>query len=273
VKIQVLVAIITVASYSDPLSSASLQSKKYFAVGPSAYQEIRARQALGRILVTPDGKLVLFEWGRPFLNWKPSTAKVAPGASNRLQTFLFKIDVSAESPEPTYLIQPRATATYWLGNISPDASKVVVFEMDRVSNDTKVGVLDLVSGAKKWFAEPANAARVEESNRWVSTNEFIYEVGRGSGRMLVANAESGEVAPCTKCARALSTAESRPTDVGSRAAVNQSRAAELPIGAVFAGGSSNGDLSVYQVDDEEKLSLILVQPTWMPYTVFESSRR
>jgi|ADGO01.1.fsa_nt_gi hypothetical protein len=121
---------------------------------PGTYADMHSGQALGRIIVAPDGMFFLYEWGKPYFGWVPDTDWMAPNAARRLETFLYKVDftphyeydVGRWKRTSEYLFYPNPGGTYWLGDLSPDSKKVAVYELDHDDDHVRAGVYTSSTG-------------------------------------------------------------------------------------------------------------------------------
>jgi len=242
---------------------------------PATYADVHAQQALGKVIVTNDGKLILYEWGRPYLNWVPDVDWMAPSAARRLETWLFKVDTTADAPTSELLFYPNAGATYWLGDLSPDESRVAILELDHDDNSVRAGVWHLRDEKFTWFAPRPDEGRFDQVAVWVSAEELLYP-GKGSAQLIRANAATGAAEPCGDCTMAMvQKAKSAVIEARARskALAAKIETPDLPKGAILVAGSANGQIAVYAKDDAEVLSLMFVQPEYPVWVLFENPRK
>src|SRR5262245_20972202 len=67
--------------------------------------QVRAKQALGRFVISPTGRFFLYEWSRPN-SFYPNDSGVEPSVSNRMETTLFLVNATLERATSEYLILP-----------------------------------------------------------------------------------------------------------------------------------------------------------------------
>lgn len=241
----------------------------------ASYVDVHAQQALGRTIAANDGKFFLYEWGRPYLNWAPDAAWIAPRAARRMQTFLYKVDMSAREPTSEYLFYPKAGCTYWLGDLSPDNKNVIVYELDHDERRVRVGSWDIEKHRMLWFASRPDEDRIESETVWVSNEEFTYPSKDAKGAFVRASLRTGEAVRCASC-----TSEAvRSAHLATDAAAAQSRQAaagidttDIPKGAVLLTGALNGSLAIFVRDDVDFLSMLYKQPEQSAHVLFENSR-
>lgn len=242
---------------------------------PATYADVYALQALGRFIVSPDGNFFLYEWGRPYLNWVPPRDGIAPITARRLQTFLFKVDTTTDAPTSEYLLEPSAGATYWLGSLSPDSSRVSFYELDRDDNRSRTGVWNLKEQKVMWFDLEPDDRRFDSMSPWLSNEEFVYPI-KSRSLFARANLVTGKAITCTECGlNTVSKAETASEEIASEARMSALKidAADLLQGAVLRAVSENGNLGIFVRDDAEQLQLLIKQPGWAAYKVFENFRK
>lgn len=243
---------------------------------PAGLADIHAQQALGRVIVAPDGRFMLYEWGHPYLDWVPDVDWMAPSAARRMETFLYKVDLTAPEPTSEYLFEPNAGATYWLGDLSPDSRHVAVFELDHDTNTVRAGVWALQEQKIRWFVPRPDEGQLGGVTAWISDEEFLYPAKGGLARLVRANVITGEARPCPECSlqtvqRAKSLADEAAARAGELAArLGDSR---LPEGATLLAGSADGSVAVYARDDANVL-MLMVKRAGRPLDVlFENPRQ
>ena len=239
------------------------------------YSETYASQGLGRVVASSDGRFVLYEWGRPYLGNPPDARWMAPSSARRLQTFLYKVDLTRPDPTSEYLFYPNASCTYWLGDLSPDNKRAVVFELNHDKREMRIGVWNFEEKEAKaaWFDRPPDQKRFAALTAWISNEVFVYP---GADVPFVrASLVSNDTQRCTDCSAAviqalhesvISTAD-QVRIIGS-----QIDSADIPKGASIVAAAANGSLSVFVRDDKEALSLLLKRPGQPADIVFENAR-
>jgi hypothetical protein len=211
----------------------------------------RVNRALGRFVFAPDSSFFLYEWSRPF-EWSPSSTGLPPAVSSRTQTFLYKVDMAASRASSELLLQPAAGGTYYLGDLSPNGSRVGIYEVDRDTNAIRAGSVKMLGsvGHVTWYASAPNASVLDRPAFWISDVEQAYQTV-GSSAWVVANADDGTVRDCPSCGSMNREAGAENENKNKRS----STPAGLPPDAKFAGESADGNLSAYIVDSDEWLKL------------------
>jgi hypothetical protein len=219
------------------------------------YEEIRAQQSLGRVIASPTGSFFLYEWMRPY-NWVRDTGKLPGAAADRMQTWLYKVDVDITPTTSQYLFHPGSGSSYWLGDLSPDNNKVAFYELDNDYNAVKAGVWDMGESKLTWFDVAPDATRIDQPAAWESNDAVIYPAKWGGAGFVKGNASTGVARPCTDCG-------SMMKNVAYKAAPSASALAK----------SAQGDLAIYVKDTPDELTLIFQKGSNEPETVFENKRR
>jgi hypothetical protein len=235
--------------------------------------EVREFQTVGKAIVSPEGKFLLYEWVKPY-SWTRDTNGLPKLAANRMQAIVFKVNIDYSPSESQYLFYPKSAASFWLGSLSPDGQKVCFYQLDNDSNRVKLGVYDVAVGTLMepkltWFEEgPApDAARLDQAPAWVSNDELIYP-GAGKAKLVRADLKTGRAAACSDCAAAF--------EKGVSALNSQLVAYVTPTigpGTRLLASSPNGDLAVYAKEDSEVLSVLIKKGPAKPVTLFESRRQ
>lgn len=94
----------------------------------ATYDELRD-PALGRVAVSPDGSVLLYEWSHPY-NWAPDVEGLPEAAVSRMQTFMYTVDLPSAPATPESSVPPVPGATYYFGGICPGCSHVAFYEID-----------------------------------------------------------------------------------------------------------------------------------------------
>lgn len=170
--------------------------------------KIRKEQALGRIIMDPRGRFLLYEWQRPY-NWSPDATGLARTASMRPQTTLYRVLIPDDwrwinepVTEPLFPMLPGAT--YWLGNLSPDGEWISVYQLDRDDKVMKAGVAATrhevtVDDPPKivWFDIAPDDVRFDRPPAWSADGKrLVYPVKGGLAR---ADPATGKAILCVKC--------------------------------------------------------------------------
>jgi hypothetical protein len=243
---------------------------------PATYADIHAQQSLGRVIVAPDGKFFLFEWGKPYLNWVPDTDWMAPSAARRLETTLFRLDVIDDyQPKAQLIFPPNGGATYWLGDLSPDSQKVVFFELDHDDHNVRAGVWDFQAQRRTWFKLRPDEGALGGVTPWISADEFLYPVKEGSKRAR-ANFKSGDAVLCTECTAAMirnAEAAAVKAHADAKAAAARIDRSDVPKDAILLAGAANGSIAVYARDNAETLSMMFKWPPYPMLVLFDNPRQ
>jgi hypothetical protein len=237
----------------------------------ATYAEIVQHQALGRFVIAHDSSFFIYEWSRPY-DWAPDTKGLPGEAAARKQTTIFKVQAVGDwnyyqHPKSDYLFYPAAGATYYLGTLSPDSSRVTVYELDRDDNALRVGAIKANDGIAPeiiWFEVPPDVARLDLLPVWTSNEEFVYPVATGPSRLARANVVSRNASPCTDCkakilrdAAAAARAEAALiTRSAPKPFTRRGDSFQLPVGSKLIARSKGGDLEVYSADSADALTLL-----------------
>ena len=244
---------------------------------PAAYTNVKAQQSLGRIVLTPDGKTILFEWGRPYLNWTPDVSWIAPAAARRLETALFIVDLTADKPVADYLVYPGGGSSYWLGDVAPDTRSVAIFELDHDTRSVRAGSWSLVEKKIRWFAPRPDEGRLGGVTAWLSNVEFMYPAAKSEkSRFILASALTGYATACPQCSdQSIKDAELSVNETAERAKskVPQQMLADLPKGAQLTAASEDGQVAVFVRDDADVLALYYRLGAAPTQALFENWRR
>lgn len=228
-------------------------------------QEIRAKQALGRAIASPDGKFFLYEWTRPY-DWDRAFDSLPPNVPAHMQTWLYKVDTDLSPSSSEYLFYPMPGCSYWLGALSPDAKKVSFYVLDE-ENHLKAGVYDLVDSKFTWFTMAPEGRELDHGPFWVSNQELVY-VG-ASGKAVRGNLATGEAKPCPECQSLFEKAKAASQATGKEKIQIPT---ELGPGTKLLSASKDGGLKIYAKDTPDTLSLIFQRGSEKPETLFENKR-
>jgi hypothetical protein len=210
--------------------------------------EIRAKQALGRVLVSPDGKLLVYEWMRPY-NWVRDPEGIPAAAAARMQTWLYRVDVGRTPVVSDYLF-------YWLGAFSPDGKRLSLYELDNDDKSLKLGVATLddpITPKLTWFEAAPDGGKLADAPLWISDDELVYPAVGGA--RMIANAATGETRPCENCESVVASVK----QVAPAAKKAEAKGIKLPAGARLLARSTDGTLTVYEKSDSKSLSLFYEQ--------------
>jgi hypothetical protein len=233
--------------------------------------EIRAKQALGRVLVSPDGKLLVYEWMRPY-NWVRDPAGVPAAAASRMQTWLYRVDVGRTPVTSDYLFFPGSGDSYWLGAFSPGGDRISFYELDNDDKSLKLGVATLddpITPKLTWFGAAPDGGKLADAPLWISDHELVYPAAGGS--RVIANADTGETRPCEGCDAVVAAAK-QAAPAGRK---GDAKGIKLPAGARLLARSGDGELTVYEKSDSNSLSLLYEKVGDMggATLVFENERK
>jgi hypothetical protein len=247
------------------------------------YEEIRAQQNLGRVIASPTGSFFLYEWMRPY-NWVRDTGKLPAAAADRMQAWLYKVDVDITPTTSQYLFHPGSGSSYWLGDLSPDLNKVAFYELDNDTNTVKAGVWDMAESKLTWFDVVPDAARMDQPAAWVSPDEVAYPAKSSGAQFVRGNVSTGVARPCPDCGSMMKNVAYETPGENSKApaltpAMAHSVDSEPPLPGDLASSASvlaksaQGDLAIYAKDTPDELTLIFRKGSNEPETVFENKRR
>jgi len=249
-------------------------------------EEIRARQRLGRVIVSPDGQFFLYEWMRPY-NWLRDGGSLPTQVASRMQTWLYKVDVNRSPTTSQYVFFPGSGASYWLGGLSPDGTKVSFYALDD-DNIVKAGVWNMKDEKLTWFETLPDTRRLDELALWVSNDEIAYP--GASSALIRGNAVTGEAKACADCADLLAKARAAEVDQQKLAAANakaasrqaksnegwasqRAESAPLDKDLKVLARSLNGELEVLAKDTPDTLNLLYRKASGTPEVVFENYRK
>lgn len=242
---------------------------------PASDEDVRAQQSLGRVLLSPDGSFLLYEWGRPYVNWVPDTQWMAPNAARRMQVSLYRLNLKARDLSSELLFYPKPGASYWLGDLSPDSAHVVLYELDNDSNTVRAGVWSVHEKKAWWFSPRPDEMRIESETVWMSSDEFIYPVKEGKGfaraSALTVNAEL-----CSFCSQQIVRQALSQKRLSTAEAVNDSAMPDQkhgPPGSKLVAATATGAVRVYLTDDAEELALWVSDSDGPARVVFENRRK
>ena len=177
-----ILALLCAAPFAAAATGATVGKSKSEPKAPT-YEEIRAQQSLGQVIAAPTGSFFLYEWMRPY-NWVRDTGSLPSAAAERMQTWLYKVDVDITPTTSQYLFHPGSGSSYWLGGLSPDNSRVAFYELDNDYNTIKAGVWDMAHSKLTWLDAAPDAARLDQRVTWLSNEEvgLSRQVGRSTVR-------------------------------------------------------------------------------------------
>ncbi len=237
------------------------------------HDEIRAKQALGRVITSPDGQFFVYEWMRPY-NWVPETDWLPEKAGKRMQAWLYKVDTKYTPTTSYYLFHPHPGSSYYLGALSPDSTKVSFYALNHDDNVIKAGVWNLTEEKLTWFEPTPDASRLDEPPVWLSNDELIYPGQPKLAALVKANVATGEAKACAEC---------EPLVASAKAAVKKDdkdkKPPKVPVpkdvgpNAKLLARSDAGDLAVYAKDTAEMLTLLFKKGENPPEILFENKRR
>jgi hypothetical protein len=217
---------------------------------------------------------------RPF-NWLPDAKGLAAAAAARGQAWIYKADTTSSHPTSEYLFYSMPGSTYYLGNLSPDGTRVSLYELNRDDNHARVGVVKLeasMSPPITWLDVPPDDARLNQPAAWTSNDELVYPIKSARATLARAAVSTGKAIPCTDCDPTLLTRSSASppmtaeSDTSATASGNHGTATGVPAGAQRIGQSPHGELTIFEVDTPEVLSLLFRKGESVQ-TVFENPRK
>lgn len=125
---------------------------------------------LGRIVLTPDGRYVIYEH-MPAYEASPNTGALYQTSESSVRAQIHVIDL-ATSREPRRLFPQEPSGGYWIGGLSPDGAKLAVYSL--VNSTLRAGVFDLGSGRLVWFSFVPNYYWFSQRAVWISDEELVY---------------------------------------------------------------------------------------------------
>jgi hypothetical protein len=121
-----------------------------------------------------------------------------------MKTFVYKSVALLGLVTAVCDFHPVPRATYYLGDLSPDAKRLSFYGIYRDSNEWREGVVPETSTAIPkitWFDIPPDDSRLEQPPVWVSDDEFIYAIKNSPGmpsRKTFADNEGHVIGCCCK---------------------------------------------------------------------------
>jgi hypothetical protein len=252
----------------------------------ATYAEIQQHQGLGRFVTSHDSSFFLYEFARPF-TWPPGNAGLAPAAAARKQHLIYKVTTVGDwlfgNPKSELLFYPAAGATYYLGDLSPDSSRVSMYEIDRDDNRIRAAAVktnDGISPQTIWFDLVPDSARLDELPMWTSNEEFVYPIASGPTKLARASVATREAKPCADCdpamlkraAAALRAEAAALRKTSPKPLTRPGTQFKLPEGARVFARSKAGDLEVYAVDTADLLRLMFRKDEEV-FGLFENDRK
>lgn len=226
------------------------------------------------MIASPDGEFFLYEWMRPY-NWVRDTKWLPPKTAERMQAWLYRVDVTYSDATSEYLFFPDPGSGYWLGDLSPDGTRVTFYELDNDEDKVKAGVWHLMDEKLTWFETPPDAKRLDEPALWLSNEEVAYPAKSGSADLVKANVSTGKTSPCPECKEAWAArkkASSAPADLKPRDGFSE-ESAKILEGARLVARSPKGGLEVYLRDTPEVLAMMYRKGEREVEVIFENSRK
>lgn len=244
---------------------------------PGTYADVHAQQGVGRVIASSDGKFVVYEWGRPYLNWAPETKWMAPGAAKRLETFLYTVDLDEPDTRTSseFLFYPNAGCSYWLGDLSADNKHLVVYELSHDDRRVRAGFWSVETKKMQWLTPRADEARIEEGGAWISNDEFLYPIKGGGAVLAKASVVTNMAEPCPECSREtvrMARQNNAEADAHVREIAARVKADDVPKDAVLMAGAGNGSLAIYVRDNKGELSMYYKKPEYPVQTLFTNRR-
>jgi len=253
--------------------------------------EIRTKQAIGRALISPDGAYFVYEWMRPY-NWVRDTGKLPAGAANRMQTWLYRVDIDRTPPNSEYPFYQGAADSYWLGGFTPDGSKLSFYELDNDDKVLKTGVVeftDPITPKLTWLNPAPDANKLDQAPVWLSNDELAYPAQSGWVRAklpaekpaaeqpinMLDHHKPLEAEPCIDCASLIAQAQaaSEAAEKGKVDKDKRKQAAKLPADSRLLAQSPDGELSVFERSNKKAIGVLFRKGAESPETVvFENER-
>ena len=221
---------------------------------------IREQQSLGRVIMDPAGRFMLYEWKRPY-NWTPDAKDLSRAAASRPQTTLYRVLIPddwrwIDEPTSEQLFPMLPGATYWLGELSPDGEWVSVYQLDRDDKTVKAGVAatrHIIEADKPpkivWFDLPPDDNRFDHPPTWAADGKSLTYPVKG-GKLARADAATGRATLCTGC---------NPSQLYVPPAVGAATLdhTDVPANAQLVANSADGQIGAFILDTPQKLGLYL----------------
>ena len=226
--------------------------------------EIRAKQTIGKVIVSPDGSFFLYEWRRPY-DWDKDFGILPSNVPAHMQSWIYRVDPDISATDSKYLFLYESGASQWLGSLSPDANRVSFYSLDD-DNKLKTGVWDFAKSKIIWFETIApDPKRLDQAPVWTSKNELIYPAA--AGKLVRASLVTGRAALCADCKNAFTQGEA-----ANRAITPRKAASDRGPDVALLARSRNGKLNVYARSTSNLLALEFKAGEEKVETVFEGSR-
>jgi hypothetical protein len=253
--------------------------------------EIRFKQAIGRAVVSPDGTYFVYEWMRPY-NWVRDTGKLPAGPANRMQTWLYRVDIDRTPPNSEYLFYQGAADSYWMGSFTPDGGKYAFYQLDNDENVLKTGVVeftDPVTPKLTWLDPAPDANKLDQAPVWLSNDEVAYPAQSGWVRAKIPAEKPAAEQPinmldydkplkadaCADCTSLVAQAKaaSAAAEQAKLDKEKRKKAAKLPADSRLLAQSPDGELSVFERSNKKIIGVLFRKGADSPETVvFENER-
>jgi hypothetical protein len=255
--------------------------------------EIRYKQAIGRALVAPDGTFFVYEWMRPY-NWVRDTGNIPKPAAERMQTWLYRVDIDRTPPNSEYVFFPGSGNSYWLGSFSQDGRHLSFYELDNDENVLKTGVVtftDPITPKLTWFDAAPDGGKLDQPPVWLSNDELAYPTKSGLVRAKVPpEKKPDEESPinmldydkptptqaCADCATLVAQAKAA-NEAAEKAKLDKDKrkkAAKLPADGRLLAQSADGELTVFERSNKKVIGVLFRKGVESPEptVVFENER-
>lgn len=133
--------------------------------------DVLAMQEVGRVVLTPDGRTLVFEWIASY-EQAPNIGAFHAGHSALSKLYRLNLEQAVAVPMPEPLFEQAARGGYWLGSLSPEGSHLAIYSL--VDGTVRAGVFELASGQVRWFDFTPNYYDYVKWPVWLSEEELAY---------------------------------------------------------------------------------------------------
>lgn len=137
---------------------------------PMTLEDELRMEGIGRVFVSADARFVVFEQRPPYAD-APNTGTLDNATD---LSFLSKLKV-VDMAEPTKrepLFEQAPDAGYWIGEGSPDGSKLAIYSI--AHGEIRAGVFEFATKRLLWFAPTPNYSWLTQHPLWISSTELVF---------------------------------------------------------------------------------------------------
>jgi dipeptidyl aminopeptidase/acylaminoacyl peptidase len=128
-------------------------------------------EAFGRVVVTPDGRTLLFEQQPPY-ETAPNIESLSGHVRDESGLGLVYSMTLGQTRGAQLLFHPAPRTGYWIGGLSPDGSKLALYSLS--AGKVRAGVFDLARRRTVWFDFTPNYHYLQQRALWISNDELVY---------------------------------------------------------------------------------------------------